>query len=707
MIKKFFPLLFSFVSIMVFAQEKHLTIESSVLGYAKGLYPQTYTYLHWIDKTDNYIYFENNSFKIKSADAKTDKTLTLSDFTATYPDLKRVPFFNEINANEIVFQNEDYFTVFDYQNKKELTRIKTDEAADNQEYCAKNKRVAYTIDNNLYVADAAQPKMAVTHFEDKNIVSGQSIHRNEFGISKGIFWSPEGNFLAFYQKDETNVTHYPLEDITTYPSSLKNIKYPMAGQGSEKAKIGIFNVQSQQVSYLDIDTSDEHYLTNLAWSPDEKYITLAELNRGQNHMWFNVYEVQTGKKIRTVFEEQNQRWVEPETPALFLPNSKTAFLWLSEKDGFMNVYQYDLITDTSKKITDFKFVVTQILGFDAKCENVFVEATGEDPKGLQVYKINLKNGKSEKITQTSGTHRTLLNSNSTYLLDSYSSLQNPGSVSLIELKKLKSNTLFTAPNPLSDYRLGTTEFKPLKSEDGFTLESVMIKPANFDPNKKYPVLIYVYGGPHAQLVTDTWLGGTGLWMQYMAAEKDYILFTLDGRGSENRGFAFESVIHRNQGVAAMADQMVGVDYLKSLPYVDANRIAIHGWSYGGFMTSSLLVNYPNTFTTGVAGGPVTDWKYYEVMYGERYMDTPQENPEGYTSTRVHGKIKNLKGHLLIIHGSIDDTVVPQHSLTLLKEAIDNGVQLDFFTYPMHPHNVRGKDRVHLMTKVIDYVLKNN
>jgi dipeptidyl-peptidase-4 len=196
-------------------------------------------------------------------------------------------------------------------------------------------------------------------------------------------------------------------------------------------------------------------------------------------------------------------------------------------------------------------------------------------------------------------------------------------------------------------------------------------------------------------------------MDWLATQKDYIVFTLDNRGSAHRGFAFESIIHRKAGDAAMEDQLIGVDYLKSLPYVDGNRIAVKGWSYGGFMTTSLMLRHPGVFTTGACGGPVTDWKYYEVMYGERYMDTPQENPEGYENSRVGKYIEQLQGKLLIVHGSVDPTVVPQHSMTLLKEAVEKKVQIDFFTYPMHEHNVRGKDRVHLMRKMLDYIVEYN
>lgn len=697
-----------FINTSIHAQEKSLSLNDAVLGYYKGLYPKNMSSLQWIDDTDHFIYKEKDVYLIKDANNQSVGQIDLSSIKKAFPEVERLPRIQIINDTDFVFQTSDNFSIYNYKAKTKKESILFDKKGQNHDLCYKNKMLAYTIENNLFIGSSSNPKITVVSTNDKNIVSGQAIHRYEFGISKGTFWSPMGTFLAFYQKDETNVTGYPIVDVTTYPATLVNSKYPMAGQKSELAKIGVYNIKTQKLSYLNIDTSDEHYLTNLSWSPDEKFILLAEINREQNHMWFNVYDAVSGQKVRTIFEEKSDKWVEPETPAMFLPNSNNEFLWLSERDGYMNVYQYSLLGDSNKQITNFDFVVTQILGFDTKGTNLFLEATGEDPKGIQVFKIDLKKNRSKQLTKE-GTHRAQLSSSGTYLLDSYTDLFTPTKVTLIKSSKRNEeyNTFYTAPNPLKEYKIGSTEFVKLKAIDGTPLEARLIKPTNFDASKKYPVFIYVYGGPHAQLVTDTWMGGASLWMHYLAAEKDYLVFTVDNRGSAHRGFAFESSIHRNQGEVAMEDQMMGVNYLKSLPYVDANRLAIHGWSYGGFMTISMLLHHPEVFTSGVAGGPVTDWKYYEVMYGERYMDMPQENPEGYEKTRVHNYIKNLKSELLIIHGSVDDTVVPQHSMTLLQEAVSNEIPIDFFTYPMHPHNVRGKDRVHLMEKVINYVLENN
>jgi dipeptidyl-peptidase-4 len=259
---------------------------------------------------------------------------------------------------------------------------------------------------------------------------------------------------------------------------------------------------------------------------------------------------------------------------------------------------------------------------------------------------------------------------------------------------------------MDEYALGVSEINSIKGIDGSELYYRMVKPSNFDPKNKYPVLVYVYGGPHAQMVTNSFNAGANLWMNWLA-EQGYLVFTLDNRGSSERGFAFESQIHRQLGTVEMEDQLTGVEFLKSLPYVDSQRLAVHGWSFGGFMTTSLMLRHAGVFNVGVAGGPVTDWKFYEVMYGERYMDRPEENKEGYEANALTNYTKNLTGKLLLIHGTVDDVVVMQHNYSLIKKFVEDGKQMDFFPYPMHKHNVMGKDRAHLMEKVLTYVIENN
>ncbi len=706
--KKLISVVFLFFVTIISAQEiKHLNLEDAVLGYYKGLYPERKS-LQWIDGADEFIVTENNMVSVNYNLEKRPVLFNFDDLKKSFPDLKSMPYsFEKITPDKVTFDYNNVIAHYDYIIKKKSGEIKYPPKAENKEYNASTNALAYTIENNLFVATESNSKIVVTSIKNKAIVSGQAIARSEMGIIKGTFWSPKGNYLAFYQKDESSVTDYPLVDITQTPAIINNIKYPMNGMASEIAKVGVFSMKTQSVIYLDIDTSDEHYLTNLSWSPNEKYIFLAEVNRDQNHMWFNMYDADTGGKIKTLFEEKNDKWVEPEHAAVFLPSNNSEFLWLSERDGFMNIYKYDINSSKERQLTYFNWVIKSIVGFDEGGKNVIILGTGNDGRETKAYKINLKNAKTELLTSEPGSHSVQISSDGKYILDSYSSMEDPRVVKRKSTKSGKEVTIYTSKNPIEDYQLGTTELITLKSEDGTNLYGRIIKPANFDENKKYPVLIYVYGGPHAQMVTNSWLGGSNLWMQWMAAEKNYVVFTLDNRGSAYRGFVFESVIHRQVGEAEMEDQLTGVKYLKSLPFVDENRLAVHGWSYGGFMTNSLMLRHPGVFTTAVAGGPVTDWKYYEIMYGERYMDRWQDNEEGFEKSKIHNYVKNLDGKLLEITGSVDPVVVPQHSMSLLQEFVKNKIQVDFFNYPMHPHNVRGVDRVHLMRKVLNYIINNN
>jgi dipeptidyl-peptidase-4 len=421
-------------------------------------------------------------------------------------------------------------------------------------------------------------------------------------------------------------------------------------------------------------------------------------------MWLNVYDSKSGKFIKTLFEETNDKWVEPVHPAYFYSDSND-FIWISERDGFNNLYLYDFNGILKKKLTEHQFVVKEILKTSPNKKTIYYSATGSNPTNTLVYSVDL-DGNSKLITKEEGTHNFSLSPDGIYFFDAFSSLTVPYKSMIYTNSGKITKLLMESKDKLEDYNLGTTEIGILKAKDGSDLYYRLIKPSDFDSTKKYPVLVYVYGGPQAQMVTNTWLAGADLWMNWMA-NQGYLIFTLDNRGSAERGFAFESQIHRRLGDIEMEDQMTGVYYLKSLPFVDGNRLAVHGWSYGGFMTTTLMLRQPGTFKVGVAGGLVTDWKYYEVMYGERYMDRPEQNSKGYEKASLLNYAQNLKGDLLLIHGTIDDVVVMQHNYALVQKFIEFGKQMDFFPYPMHKHNVKGKDRFHLLEKTLTYILEKN
>jgi dipeptidyl-peptidase-4 len=581
-----------------------------------------------------------------------------------------------------------------------LNLITLPDTAEHIDVCQKSKCVAFTIKNNLWVQYASNKAVAISHESNTGIVYGKSVHRDEFGIVKGTFWSSTGKQLAFYRMDESMVTEYPVVDITTRIAEEKPMRYPMAGMKSHEVTVGVFNIESKQIVYLKTGEPKEQFLTNIAWSPDDKFIFIAILNREQNHMKMNMYDAQTGDFVKTLFEEKNERYVEPLHPLVFINNEQ--FIWQSQRDGFNHLYLYKIDGTLIKQVTKGNWVVTDYLGYDKTSNSVFFISTNPSALERQAYKVNINTGDMQRLTAEEGTHEPIFNAAFSAFIDSYSNTKVPMVMDVKDNTGKPVRNILKSENVLAKYTMPEMSFMTVKAADGKTdLYGRVVKPLNFDSTKKYPLILYVYGGPHAQLVQDEWLGGAALWDYYMA-QRGYIVATVDNRGSENRGFEFESCIHRQVGVNESQDQMQFVNQLIKKGFVDEKRIGVHGWSYGGFMTITLMTTFPDVFKVGVAGGPVIDWKYYEVMYGERYMDMPQENPEGYEKTSLLNKAKNLKGKLLIIHGYIDDTVVLQNSLTFIEKCIKSGVMVDYFIYPEAQHNVRGKDRIHLMRKVTGY-----
>jgi len=700
-----FTLFFVFVASTSFAQ-KELTLADAVMEQYKKFRPDYIINFQWVPNSSDYSYIDGFTTLVIYDSKKKKKTeLSIEEVNKILgADLRWFSAMSWNNNSEFILSSGTQYYSYDYRKKtgKSILELSKTTELENDDYNSKTNALAYTRSNNLYVFKGGK-EIPIAVNKDQNIVSGQAIARSEFGITHGIFWSPNGNFLAFYQKDETDVKNYPLLDISQTPGISKLIKYPMAGLASEKPKVGIYNFTKDNTVYIKPQGAAHDYLTNVSWSADEKYLVIAEITRNQQTMNLNLYDAQSGVFIRTLFTETNERYVEPEHPAYFI--NATQFVWLSERDGNTNLYLCD-INGANEPLTSNKWEALSFEGISRNGRLIYFTGTGTSPLDTKLFQVDLRTKAQTELTKESGTHAALISPNDMLIYHQYSSSTVPNLAKISDLKGRTLTTLVRAEEKLKEYKIGTSEIRILKAKDSTDLYTRMIKPSNFDPNKKYPVMVYVYGGPHAQMITNSWLNGANLWMYWMA-EQGYLVFTLDNRGSAHRSFNFESQVHRQLGTLEIEDQMTGVEYLKSQSFVDAKRLAVHGWSFGGFMTISLMLREPGTFTTGIAGGPVTDWKFYEVMYGERYMDTPIENPEGYEKASLLNKTANLKGKLLIIHGGIDDVVVPQQSQTLLKAFIEKGKQVDFFEYPTHKHNVTGKDRVHLIEKVLKYIIENN
>ena len=570
------------------------------------------------------------------------------------------------------------------------------------EFCKASGAVAFLKDNNLWVASAEGKEFQLSSDGSRDIVYGQSVHRDEFGIYKGTFWSPDGQQLAFYRMDQSMVADYPQVNTFEREATLAPDKYPMAGMTSHKVTVGIFSLQTGQTIYLDFGDPTDRYFTNIAWAPNGKTLYLYELNRDQNHTTLDAYDTTTGKKLRTLREESSDKYVEPLHPITFLPWDDTKFIYWSWKDGYKHLYLMDIEGKELGQLTSGKWVVKELVGFCPATKSAIIITKEAGDLQRNIYSLNLKTKKRTLLDNGRGCHSAQLSADGRYLIDTWQEPTLPRACAVTDTKTGKQSLLRTAKDPWEGWYQPIFEQGTILAADGeTTLYWRMVKPMDFNPNKKYPTVIYVYGGPHAHNVEASWHWGSRSWETYMA-QKGYILFILDNRGSEDRGRDFEQVTFRHLGQEEMKDQMCGVEFLKTLPYVDADRLGVHGWSYGGFMTTSLMTTYPDVFKVGVAGGPVIDWKWYEVMYGERYMDTPQQNPEGYEQTSCINKAKNLKGKLQIITGYNDKTVVPQHCLSFLDACVKAGTQPDFFAYPGEEHNMRGHASVHLHERITQY-----
>lgn len=592
--------------------------------------------------------------------------------------------------------------LYDWKKKVIVWQAERDTLRAHEEFNTPSRSEVYTKNFDLYLRTADGKAHRITTDGSKDIVYGQAVHRDEFGIKKGAYFSPSGQLLAYYRMDQSMVEDYPLVNIFTRIAKLDAIKYPMAGMTSHKVTVGIYNPKTEQTVWLQAGDPTDRYFTNISWAPDEKTIYMIEMPRSQKKTELVAYDVATGQRKGVLYTETHEKYVHPMHPLTFLPWDSSKFIYQSEKDGYNHLYLFDTKGKELKQITKGEFVVLDLVGFNTKTKSVIIQSNEAHPLHHNYYAVNIDNGKRTLLDNGKGTHRAMLSPDGTMLFDRWSEPDVFRKIAVRNTATASATLLQTDASPWQAYNVPEISSGSLTAADGHTkLFYRLVKPVNFDPNKKYPTVVYVYGGPGVRNVDASWNYAARPWEIYMA-QKGYVIFVLDNRGSSERGFAFETATYHRLGQEEMKDQMRGVDYLKSLPYVDADRIGVHGWSFGGFMTTSLITNYPDVFKVGVAGGPVIDWKYYEVMYGERYMGTPQENPEGYAQSSLLNKAKDLKGRLQIIIGYNDPVCVPQHSLAFLRACEDAGTQPDFFTYPGQGHNMMGKDMVHLHERITRY-----
>jgi dipeptidyl-peptidase 4 len=707
------------ISLLVFQNDsfaqsakKQLTMEEAILKGRSTLAPANLRQLQWLPSSTAFSHVVGHKIvRVQALNLGTDTLDWLPKINVSFEKkgatlLKTLPAMTWISDTSMYFQQDNNVLLF--SPAAGVSKIITcPEDFTNTDLHVETMRMAATNEQASVLKIFEKGKeTVVVRAEKAGVVVGKSVHREEFGIVKGTFWSPKGSKLAFYRMDESMVTEYPIYVLDSMPATERKIRYPLAGAKSHQVTIGVFDINSEKTIFLQTGDPAEQYLTNISWSNDEKYILVAIVNRAQNQCWLNSYDAETGRFVRTILEETNDKWVEPEVAATFVPNQVDLFLWQSERGGFNHLYLYNLNGKLIRQVSTGAFPVVKFLGFDKKGETCFYQTADESGLNRFIFKSKLTSGEPQKLATEIGTHNAAISFDGKYWLDNFSNETTPRLVFCQKTDVSAARTpFFTAKNPLEDFQLGQTRQLKIESPGGFSLNARMILPTDFDEKKQYPTIVYLYNGPHAQLVTNTWLAGAELWMHRMAS-LGYVIFTVDGRGSGNRGFQFESAIHRQAGTVEMEDQLAGLAFLKNQIFVDSARIGIYGWSYGGFMATSLMTRHAGAYKVGVAGGPVIDWKMYEIMYTERYMDTPQENPDGYSKSSLFQYVPNLRGKLLMIHGAEDNVVLWQHSLKYVQTCVSAGKQLDYFVYPGHEHNVLGKDRVHLFNKIEDYFFRN-
>ena len=573
-----------------------------------------------------------------------------------------------------------------------------------------SKYISYVYRNNIYLFDIETNKSKkITHkgLINKTICGGTDwVYEEEFGLVKGYEWSSNSNYIAYYIFDESKVNEFSMDIFKggLYPSQEK-FKYPKAGERNSNVQINIYDIQSDINVIADVNKKSETYLPRIKWTNNTNMLFVQRLNRHQNHLELLSVDPSSGKS-KIILEEKDKYYIEIHDNLTFYKDD-SGFLWTSEKDGFNHIYLYQISGKERRQITKGNWEVTNFYGYDDKNKVLYFQSNEESPLERNIYRVNIWGKSKKKLSKKSGTNSASFNSNFSYFINTYSNANLPNAITLNNntgevIKKLKNSESLLGS--LSEYELTSKEFFNFKTEQGIKLNGWMMKPYNFDESKKYPVLMYVYGGPGSQTVLDSW-DRNYMWYQ-MLCQQGYIVVSIDNRGTGGRGAEFKKCTYKELGKLETIDQIEGAKYLANLRYTDENRIGIWGWSYGGYMSSLCLLKGNKYFKSAIAVAPVTNWRFYDTIYTERYMQTPQENPNGYDLNSPINHVDSLKGNFLLIHGSADDNVHVQNTYEMVDALIKSNKQFDLFIYPDKNHGIYGgTTRLHLFTKITDFINK--
>jgi len=563
--------------------------------------------------------------------------------------------------------------------------------------------VAFVRERQLWIVQQHDGlRKQITFDGNDDIRYGTAAHRAEFGIDRGLFWSHDGRFLCVSREDQRAIAPYPYQDSAAVPTKPLPGRYPMAGRQHAKVTLGVVDTTDFSLRWLEHDPAADVYWTNVTFARDGSLV-VALVSRGQDRLELVRFDPKTGRRVAVLLEEQDREWVEPEHGPHFLADGR--FLWLSSRNGHRHLWLHGQGGAEPHEITKGAFDVQRLLRVTDDGKTVWFDASGEDPRQLHLFAAALDGSGVRQFTRERGTHRAELSADGRLAAITWSNLETPPTTRLVDLETGTTTALPQPADPLASFALPTQRLFQIKADDDTVLYGHVALPPDLQDGARCPVLLYVYGGPHVQLVTDQWFGGAPLWLQAFAAE-GYVVCRLDNRGTPHRGIDFEQAIHRRLGVLEVKDQLRAVEWLTQQPFVDSQRIGVHGWSYGGYLTLRLLLAAPTTFACGVSGAPVTDWSLYETGYTERYLDMPEENPTGYQEASCLGVADRLQRPLLLVHGTDDRTVVWAHTLQFVDRCVAAGKQLDYFPYPMQRHRLVGPSRVHFLNLLHDWLGKH-
>ncbi len=598
--------------------------------------------------------------------------------------------------------------LYDLKTKNFYQLTDTESEQVNIKFSPDGKYVGFVRDNNIFIIDTEKFQETQLTFDgNKHILNGKFdwVYEEEWSIIDGWSWSEDSKYIAFWQLDENQVPEFPIINYANDPPEIKKIRYPKAGQKNSIVKIGVINIKTKEIKWFDIGSEEDIYIPRIFWIPKSNKLAIFKVNRLQNKLEILEADPITSK-TKKLMEENSDTWLDVEQSNYFFLNDGS-FIYTSEKDGYNHIYITTFSNKIgSRQITKGEFDVVKILTIDEKKKIIYFTSTEKSPLERHLYQVYFNGKGFKRVTQESGTHTINISPNFEYYIDTYS---NANSIPKVILYSIDGKLIRTIENndipAFDEYKLSKKEFFKFRTSDNVELNGWIIKPVDFDPQKKYPVLIYVYGGPGSQTVFDQW-DRNNLWYTLLT-QKGYIIVSVDGRGTGARGTNFRKIVYKNLGKWETHDQIEAAKYLANLSYIDKSRIGIWGWSYGGYMALMSILLGNEIFKTAIAVAPVTDWKYYDTIYTERYMQTPELNPDGYKESSVLSYVDYLRGKLLVIHGTDDDNVHWQNTISLVNALQKNNKQFLTMFYPGKDHSISGGiTRLHLYALMTNFILEN-